>query len=295
MDDKPAFAIKAPGSPWLAALLNFTSLALLGTIIYQMVITFLVHYSGMKAEDLTDLLSSIQSMAVTGVFMGWIFLTNLNKGSKILYWSIASVALALSVISIFVGVNPTAQDTIVGCLILMWIGLYLVQVTRLNRPMIRLLTYAGKLSKGSRNDLFAARKVLRAIADAKRGTPPDLYHSVGDLEEEIYHTILNLIKFLESIDQLTDYCTASSHDKTQDDEGKTAHQRAQTLLNELNGKVNKTLELLREVQGWVVITCTEAKAQSQVGGDFSEKVAEIKQQLKFQFEAMEEINQKLGS
>ncbi len=52
---------------------------------------------------------------------------------------------------------------------------------------------------------------------------------------------------------------------------------------------------MREVQGWVVITCTEAKAQAQVGGDFSEKVAEIKQQLKFQFEAMEEINQKLGA
>jgi hypothetical protein len=287
--------IKTPNSPWLAAFIDYTSLALLGTIIYQLVITLLVRYSGMKAEDLTDLLSTIQSMAVTGVFFGWILLINLNKGNKIVYWSIASVALALTVISIFIGVNQTAQDTIVACLILMWIGLYLIQVTRLNQPLVRLVTYASHLSKDSRGDLFSARRVLDAIADAKRGTPPDLYRSVGELEEEIYHTILNLIKFLESIDQLTDYCTASIHDKTQEDEGKTAHQRAQVLLTQLQGKVQKTLELLREVQGWVVITCTEAKAQNQIGGDFSEKVAEIKQQLKFQFEAMEEINQKLGA
>jgi hypothetical protein len=287
--------IKTPNSPWLAALVDYTSLALLGTIIYQLVIALLVRYSGMKAEDLTDLLSTIQSMAVTGVFFGWILLINLKKDDRIVYWSIASVALALTVISIFIGVNQTAQDLIVTCLIIMWVGLYLIQVTRLNQPLTRLVSYANHLSKGSRSDLFAARKVLESIADAKRGTPPDLYKSVGELEEEIYHTIINLVKFLESIDQLTDYCTASIHDKTQEDEGKTAHQRAQTLLDDLKGKVQKTLELLREVQGWVVITCTEAKAQNQIGGDFSEKVAEIKQQLKFQFEAMEEINQKLGT
>jgi hypothetical protein len=293
--DKPAFTIKTPNSPWLAAFVDYVSLALFGTIIYQLVIDLLVRFSGMKAADLTDLLTTIQSMAVTGVFFGWIFLVNLKKTDRIFNWSIASVSLGLTVVSIFIGVNQTAQDLIVACLGIMWVGTYCWQVTRLSSPLIRLVTYANHLSKGSRNDLFAARKVLRAIADAKRGTPPDLYRSVGELEDEIYHTILNLIRFLESIDQLTDYCTASSHDKTQEEEGKTAHQRAQTLLTELQGKVNKTLELLREVQGWVVITCTEAKAQAQVGGDFSEKVAEIKQQLKFQFEAMEEINQKLGS
>ncbi len=116
-------------------------------------------------------------------------------------------------ISLFIGVNQAAQDIIVVCLILMWVATFAWQVSRLSSPLTRLLTYAGKLSKGSRSELFSARKVLEAIADAKRGTPPDLYRSVGELEEEIYHTILNLVKFLESIDQLTDYCTASIHDK----------------------------------------------------------------------------------
>jgi hypothetical protein len=173
--------IKTPNSPWLAALVDYTSLALLGTIIYQLVITLLVRFSGMKAEDLTDLLSTIQSMAVTGVFFGWILLINLKKDDKIVYWSIASVALVLSVISIFIGVNQTAQDLIVICLIIMWIGLYLIQMNRLKQPLTRLLTLTNRLSKGSRGDLFAARKVLEAIADAKRGTPPDLYRSVGEL------------------------------------------------------------------------------------------------------------------
>jgi len=286
---------KTPNSPWLAAFVDYTSLALLGTIVFQLIIASLVRYSGMKAEDLTDLLSTIQSMAITGVIFGWIMLSNLKKDDKVFYWVIACVAMLGALISIFIGVNQTAQDLIVICLGILWLGTYLWQATRLGSPLVRLISYANHLSKGSRSDLFAARKVLEAIADAKRGTPPDLQKSVGELEDEIYHTILNLVKFLESIDQLTDYCTASIHDKTQEDEGKTAHQRAQTLLTDLQGKVHKTLELLREVQGWVVITCTEAKAQAQVGGDFAEKVAEIKQQLKFQFEAMEEINQKLGS
>ncbi len=293
--EKSTPPIKTPNSPWLAALVDYTSLALLGTIIFQSVIALLVRYSGMKPEELTDMLIGIQSMAITGVIFGWILLGNLRKNDRVFYWAVASVAMLGATLSLFIGVNQTAQDLIVAILILMWAGTFVWQVTRLSSPLTRLLTLTNQLSKGSRSDLFAARKVLESIAEAKRGTPPDLYRSVGELEEEIYRTILNLVKFLESIDQLTDYCTASIHDKTQETEGKTAHQRAQVLLTQLQGKVNRTLELLREVQGWVVITCTEAKAQAQVGGDFSEKVAEIKQQLKFQFEAMEEINQKLGA